>query len=158
MPVGNQCRFSATEVLSFTTMNMINSNHIITGKHFQKLLTELFCQKNTRSNNYSGSTTKMLMLQVILNHTNGFATARGDDDLTLVVLLHRFQCFLLVWAKGDQVVSCSVWIYYSRKRSPKEPPVPVKKLVLIHTFVWVLKGSSKKTLKPQLVPRKNNHM
>ena len=101
MPVGNQCRFSATEVLSFTTMNMINSDHIITGKHFQKLFTELLSKENTRSNNYSSAATMVLMVQIVLNHADGLTATRGDDDLSFVVLQHCVNRSLLMWAKGD---------------------------------------------------------
>ena len=132
MPVGNQCRFCTAEVLSFTTVNVINSSVV---NNLQKLLTELFCKQNTRSNNNNGGRTNLIKLLLsIVDHTQSLATTRGDDDLTLVVLLHRFQCFLLVGAKGDQVVSCSVWIYYSRKGSPKEPPVPLEELFYSHRF------------------------
>jgi hypothetical protein len=43
------------------------------------------------------------------------------------MLLQSIQCILLVGTKLNHVLHC-VWNYYSRKGSPKEPPVPVLKV------------------------------
>ena len=95
-PVFDKRRFGAAEVLSFTTMNMIDCNII---NMLKKLLTELLSKKNTRSNNNGDTMTATI--QIILNHTDGFTTTRGDDDLSFVVLQHCVNRSLLMWAKGD---------------------------------------------------------
>ena len=95
-PVVNQSRFSATEVLSFTTVNMIDCNIFDVLK---KLLAKLFSKKNTRCNNNGNTVTAVV--QIILNHTDGLTATSGDDDLSFVVLQHCVNRSLLMWAKGD---------------------------------------------------------
>ena len=104
-PPLNICRFCATEVLSFTTMNVKHSSIV---NDFQKLFTELCCQKNTRSNyNNPGRTIRIKSCFSIFDHTNSLATPCRDDNLTFGMFLHRFQSVLLMGAKGDHV--CFVW-------------------------------------------------
>jgi len=116
----NLVALGGAEVVRFTTVNVHNvcpsSRHKL-----HELFAQLFSKENTRSNNHSSSRTVILMIQIILNHTNGLATTRGDDDLSFVIRQHGVHCLLLVRAKVDQVVSCSVWIYYSRKPPTRKP-------------------------------------
>ena len=99
MPVVNQSRFSAAKVLSFTTVNVINSSVV---NNLQKLLTKLLSKKNTRSNNDNGCRTNLIeLLLSVFDHTDGLTTTRGDDDLSFVVLQHCVNRSLLMWAKGD---------------------------------------------------------
>ena len=61
------------------------------------------------NNNSSDTRWNRLLMNSILNHTDGLATTRRDDDLTFAVVPHRIDCFVLMGAKGDgQVVSVSM--------------------------------------------------
>ena len=102
--------FSSVEILNITTVNV---HHMCVSciNQLKKFLTELFCQKNTRSNNDKSLTTidHLNVSHNIINHTDGLATTGRDDDLTFAVVPHRIDCFLLMGAKGDgQVVSVSM--------------------------------------------------
>lgn len=98
-PPLNICRFCATEVLSFSTVNVKHGSIV---NNFQKLFTELCCQKNTRSNyNNPCRTIRIESYFSVFNHTNSLATTSRDDNLTFSMFLHRFQSILLMGAKGD---------------------------------------------------------
>ena len=98
-PPLNISGIGAVEPISITTVNVKHSDII---NDFKKLFAELFCQENTRSDyNNPGRTITIKLCFGIFNHTNGLATTRRDDNLTFVVLLHRFQSVVLVGAKSD---------------------------------------------------------
>ena len=87
----------------------------------KKLTAKLFGKQNTWCYNNKCLTVvdKFHVSHGIFDHTNGLATTSRDDDLTFVVVPHSIDCFLLMGTQGDgQVLSCSVWIYYSRKPPP----------------------------------------
>ena len=128
-PVTNDSRASAAEMMSLTTVNVHNCNVSV---KLKKLGRQLLSKQNTRSNYNNNTTiTGIKIFKGVLDHTHGLATTRRDDDLTLVVRKHSGKCFLLMGSELNHR-SHRVWDYYSRKRSPKEPLVPLEELVQRH--------------------------
>jgi len=97
----NLFRVGGMEELNITTVNVHYMG--VSGRNqLKKFFAELFCKQNTRSNNNSsGASWNRLLMNSILNHADGLATTRRDDHLTLAVVPHCSNCFVLVRAESD---------------------------------------------------------
>ena len=94
-------RFSGAEMLRLTTMN-VNNMGVSCINNLKKLRTQLFCQENTRSNNNRSPTNRdSMLMNKILNHTDGFTTTSRYNDLTSVIIPHGIDCLLLMGTKLD---------------------------------------------------------
>tara|TARA_B100001939_G_scaffold56932_1_gene46127 strand:- start:4507 stop:4926 length:420 start_codon:yes stop_codon:yes gene_type:complete len=97
----NLIDFSGAEILCLTTVNVHHIDAL--GSKLFEFGAELFCQKNTGSNNHK----RMALVchlharQNVFKDAHGLATTRRDDNLTFVVIPHGIDCSLLVGTKGD---------------------------------------------------------
>jgi len=118
--------------VSFAAVNVEN---LSVGDKLQKLTGQLLCQENARSNHHNGLRSFRLQLtQSIVDHLQSLTTASGDNDLTLSVLCHCSDSTFLMGAELNHR-SHRVWEYYSTKRGPAGPRVPVMKVVGYYGFL-----------------------
>ena len=133
-PGTNYIRASAAEVMSFTCVNV---HHMSICDELKVLTGQLLCQEDARCHNYDSLRSLFEKLLNGIKNTNvGFTTASRENTDALGNLAQGIKSDLLMRAKLEQGLRC-VWDYYSRKGSPKEPPVPLEELFQPN---WFSKG------------------
>ena len=119
--------FGSGEVMSLTTVNVENVS-VLSVNNLQKLTTQLFCEKNTGSNNNDSPAVVdvLKILHNVVDHRESFTTTSGHDDLTLVMNQHGVTGALLVGAELHQYL---VDMAIIRQKGPRgEGPVTLRRL------------------------------
>ena len=89
---------------------------------------QLLCQQNTGRNNYNGlRSIRQKLIDSIKDTYVSFSAACGEDAHPFRMLLKSIESILLMGTELNHVLGC-VYDYYSRKRGPEEPLVPVMRL------------------------------
>jgi len=111
--------------MSFTCVNV---HHVSVGDKLKVFTRQLLRQEDARRHHYDGfGSIRLKLLQGIKDSHVGLTTTRRKHTDAFRMLLKGIQSNLLMRTELNHVLGC-VWDYYSRKRGPEEPLVPLMKL------------------------------